>query len=78
MEAEHIALVKEILIRKIQGTDCTEEESAEIKQFLHNFKMWEVDNVLLATKLSEHFPMELGEVITEMFSCEERAYLEGL
>lgn len=57
----------EILERKKQGIDCTEEESAEIKMHIkETLLMAEDGSVDLNEELQEHFPLEYGEAIDEM------------
>lgn len=64
--------VKQILVRKKAGTDCSEEESAEIKQFLKRIfknaregKLYTFDKVVLITGIEEEFPQEFSEAIDE-------------
>ena len=56
--------ITEILERKINGIDCTEEESAEIKMFVkeHIIQIGNGD-VQLIEQIQEFFPIEFGEVI---------------
>ena len=57
--------IKEILDRKIKGTDCTEEESAFIKGFLREHIV-EVGEQTLIAAIQFHFPLEYGEHLDEM------------
>ena len=51
--------IEEILERKIHGIDCTEEESAEIKQYIRE------QNYNVSYDIQYHFTIELGEVFEE-------------
>jgi cytochrome oxidase Cu insertion factor (SCO1/SenC/PrrC family) len=51
--------IKEILVRKIQGIDCTEEESAEIKGYIREQKY------KVPYEIQYWFTMELAEVLEE-------------
>ena len=54
--------IREILERKIQGIDCTEEESAEIKGFIKENP--ECNQLVLS--IYENFPIEHAEAVEEM------------
>ena len=59
--------VKEILRRKVNGIDCTEDESANLKMFIKetdNSEEWS-DN-MLRIAIVEHFPLEYGEALEEL------------
>lgn len=58
--------IKAIVNRKKQGTDCTEEESAEIKGFLKENVQIGTGQVELIAEIQEHFPLEYGEALDEM------------
>ena len=51
--------ILEIIERKRQGIDCTEEESAEIKAYLRELKLPEEQPVV--AEIQELFPLEYGE-----------------
>ena len=51
--------IEAIIYRKIDGIDCTEQESAEIKQEVKN-------NPNYNKKLDTLFPIEVGEAMEEM------------
>jgi hypothetical protein len=59
--------IKEILNRKRQGVDCTEQESAEIKMFLkeHLIQVGTGD-VQLVEQIQTLFPLEYGESTDEL------------
>jgi hypothetical protein len=54
--------IREILDRKLQGTDCTEEESAEIKGYIKENP--ECTELFLG--IIENFPIEHEEAVREM------------
>jgi len=56
--------VKDIIARKKQGIDCTEEESAEIKGYLRELKM--PDEQHLIGDIQSLFPQEYGEYLDEI------------
>jgi len=59
-----------ILLRKKQGTDCTEEESAEIKMWVKEHLINTEDEPLKISKdIQELFPLEYGEAIDEITTC---------
>lgn len=65
-------IIKRIIARKKSGTDCTEQESAEMKQFLKRIfknarkgKLYTFDKVVLITGIEKEFPLEFGEAIDE-------------
>lgn len=51
-------MIKNILIRKKQGMDCTESESAEIKAYLRETE----GQTKLALQIIKEFPQEYSEV----------------
>jgi len=51
--------IEEILERKINGIDCTEEESAEIKHYIRE------ENYNVSYDMMYHFTIELSEVFEE-------------
>lgn len=51
-----------VIIRKLAGTDCTEEESAEIKQVIKSHLI----NGVLPVYFGALFPLETGEVLDEL------------
>ena len=55
--------ISEIIERKKQGIDCSEEESAEIKGYLKEFKLPHEQPVV--ADIQELFPQEFGEVLDE-------------
>ena len=66
-EENHVALVKAILERKKSGTDCTEQESAELKMFVKE-RLIQVGNgdVQIIEDIQLLFPLEYGEALDEM------------
>ena len=56
-------VIKNIITRKKQGIDCTEEESAEIKGYLRELKM--PDEQHLVGDIQSLFPQEYGEYLDE-------------
>jgi len=59
--------IKEIIERKKNGVDCTEEESAELKGFLKEFiPLPQSGDVQLIEEVQELFPLEYGEALDEM------------
>lgn len=60
------AIIKMIIRRKINGMDCTEEESAEIKQY---FNTQPVDETFI--QLRDLFPIEYGESIEEYLTSKK-------
>lgn len=52
----------EIIKRKIEGTDCNEEESGLIKQFIK--KEW-LQKGVFVRNLDGYFPLECNEAILE-------------
>ena len=57
-------VVNDIIDRKRQGIDCTEEESAEIKGFLRELKL--PDEQAIVTTIQSLFPIEYGEFLDEV------------
>ncbi len=55
------AAIEAIIYRKIDGIDCTEQESAEIKQEIKN-------NCNYNKKIVSLFPIEYSEAIDELFN----------
>jgi hypothetical protein len=65
MKAENV--LKEILERKRQGIDCTEEESAEIKGFVKETLIQiETGQIQLIEEIQILFPIEYGEALDEI------------
>lgn len=60
--------IKAILLRKAEGIDCTEEQSAELKGFIKEFRIpgKESDDVKLLEEIQLEFPIEYGEACDEM------------
>jgi hypothetical protein len=59
--------IKEIIERKKNGVDCTEEESAELKGFLKEFiPLPESSDIQMIEDIQLLFPMEYGEALDEM------------
>ena len=54
---------KKIIKRKQLGIDCTEQESAEIKGYLREFKLPEEQSIVSAIQML--FPQEYGEYLDE-------------
>jgi hypothetical protein len=54
-------IIKGILDRKKKGIDCTEAESAEIKMYIK-------EDANYPKEITELFPIEYGEAITELFN----------
>ncbi len=60
-------LVKEIIERKKQGQDCTEQESAEIKMWIkETIIQVGTGQVQMVEDIQTHFPIEYGEALDEM------------
>lgn len=66
-------IIKKIIIRKKNGTDCTEQESAEVKGYLKRLlinakhgKLYTHDKVAIIADIEEHFPLEYGESLFEV------------
>jgi hypothetical protein len=58
--------IKEIIERKKNGVDCTEEESAELKGFLKEFiPLPESGDIQIIEEIQELFPIEYGESLDE-------------
>jgi len=58
--------IKEIIERKKNGVDCTEEESAELKGFLKEFiPLPESGDIQIIEEIQELFPIEYGEALDE-------------
>lgn len=58
--------IKEILERKKNGVDCTEEESANLKGFLREFiPLPESGDIQIIEEIQELFPLEYGEALDE-------------
>lgn len=58
--------LKEIIKRKLEGTDCTEAESAEIKGFLREvnqraWQHWTDEELQLVDSIELLFPIEYSE-----------------
>lgn len=66
-EENQVTLIKQILGRKKQGIDCTEQESAEIKMFVKE-RIIRVGSgeVQLIEDIQLLFPLEYGESLEEM------------
>jgi len=59
--------IKDIIDRKKNGIDCTEEESAELKGFLKEFiPLPQSGDVQLIEEVQELFPIEYGESLDEL------------
>lgn len=59
-------VLEEIIKRKKEGTDCTEEESAIIKSFLRDFfPLPGNGEVEIISEIQELFPLEYGEILDE-------------
>ena len=59
--------IKDIIDRKKNGIDCTEEESAELKGFLKEFiPLPQSGDVKLIEEIQELFPLEYGESLDEL------------
>lgn len=54
-------LINPIIERKKKGIDCTESESAEIKQFIKN-------DANYPDEIKDLFPIEYSEAISELFN----------
>ena len=65
---EHMKIVGDILSRKRNGIDCTEYESAEIKQYLIKHKIIIKSNIKhsLIKVCQELLPIEYDEALLEM------------
>ena len=68
--------VIEILKRKKEDIDCTEDESAELKGYLRDVSKrngikcilnLEIENDSVSDEIEELFPLEYGEFIDEIF-----------
>ena len=58
--------VQQIIDRKAQGIDSTEEESAQIKGWLRDTLLQvETGDVKIIEQIQEHFPLEYGEHLDE-------------
>ena len=57
-------VINNIIERKKQGIDCTEEESAEIKGFLRELKL--PDEQAIVAEIQSLFPIEYGEFLDEV------------
>lgn len=57
-------IIREIIIRKENGVDCTEAESAEIKGYLREYKL--VEESAIVSTIQNLFPQEYGEALDEM------------
>lgn len=59
--------IEDILNRKRQGIDCTEEESAELKGFVKE-QLIQVGtkDVQMIADIQSLFPLEYGEALDEM------------
>lgn len=58
--------IKDIIDRKKNGIDCTEEESAELKGFIKEFiPLPQSGDVQLIEEIQELFPLEYGESLDE-------------
>jgi hypothetical protein len=55
--------IKAIIRRKELGQDCTEQESAEIKGYLHELKLPEEQSTV--AKIQYYFPQEYDEYLTD-------------
>ena len=53
--------IRQIVNRKMLGNDCTEAESAEIKQYLRELKLPEEQKIVAI--IQELFPIEYGEFL---------------
>jgi ribosomal protein S19 len=63
--------IKEIIERKKQGIDCTEEESAEVKGWLRDtIILPKTDNFQILEDIQIHFPIEYGEFLDENYDYE--------
>lgn len=61
-----IHLVREIILRKKKGIDCTEEESAIIKSWLRETTLFPGDGTIgIAADIQHYFPLEYGEYLDE-------------
>ena len=66
-------IIKKIIIRKKNGTDCTEQESAEVKGYLKKLlinakhgKLYMHDKVAIIADIEQYFPQEYGESLFEV------------
>lgn len=63
---ENFTNIQSILVRKMAGKDCTEQESAEIKQWVKSTLVrvggWKIEVI---EDIQKHFPLEYGEAIDE-------------
>lgn len=57
-------IIREIIIKKENGIDCTEEESAEIKGYIKEYKL--VEESAIVSTIQNLFPQEYGEALNEM------------
>ena len=61
--------IEDILNRKMNGQDCTEDESAELKGFIKkNINSENEDKLFCILVIIDLFPIEYGEALTEMES----------
>jgi len=59
--------IKDIIDRKKNGIDCSEDESAELKGFLKEFIILpQSGDVQLIEEIQELFPIEYGESLDEL------------
>jgi hypothetical protein len=56
--------IYDIIERKKQGIDCTEDESAEIKGWLRELKLPFEQPIV--SEIQELFPLEYGEFLDEV------------
>ena len=60
-------VIRPILNRKKKGIDCTEQESAEIKQFVKFLsKAKSVGNLKVLNEIATLLPIEYGEALSEL------------
>ena len=60
--------VLEILKRKKEGIDCTEDESAELKGYLRDsLKLFGINKDSVSIEIEQLFPLEYSEFIDELF-----------
>jgi hypothetical protein len=55
--------INKIIARRKRGIDCSEEESAEIKGYLREFKLPKEQPIV--SEIQELFPLEYGEFLDE-------------
>lgn len=58
-------LINQIITRKQNGIDCTEQESAELKGFIRERKFNLPDDVRLMGQIYDLFPIECSECLTD-------------